>query len=796
MESFVKIFQNKPPYLNHFLIILVLLFPLCMEAQPLYTFSYSTGNTYDTLNTPPIELFVNDIEYDAWDDGLSEALPIGFTFIYNYKPYTKFKVCANGFISLDENFGWNEDLFWNYFESAYRKLVIAPLWDDFIINDGGSIRYQLTGSAGNRILKIEFNDLTFWLDENERFHLKFQVWLYEGTNVIEFRYGDDESVNSWWSFSDAGINIGLNDERDYSFMSITPGPEPTYSFTVDKEIGFTNMEDYINDGLLYRFTPTTRWIGVTNDDWFTKSNWELDTIPSAFDNALIPDSAVNPVINTSGVICKNLTVEPGGNLTITGGGELTVNGNLVNQGTVTVSSTSESSSGSMIIKGESEATINFEKYISGDPNWHLISSPVSGQDIWGWATATENNIATNSSEYAITSYIEENDNWDNYPSIDPGTNFTLGKGYSTLRETSGIVSFSGQINLSDISTIPISYVNKGWNLLGNPFTSSIAATNAASGTDRLLSVANVENMDPNFAGLYLWDPSSGQYVIINNSGGTPDGTLNQDYIQAGQGFFVRAKDNSSRSFSISKAMQAHQTSIPLKSEDNGWPTIKLTATGGNSVSNTLVTFNSSMTTGLDVTYDAGMFKANPDFALYTRLVDDNGVDFSVQCLPPDYDNLVIPLGFDAQVGVEVNFTSAAFNLPEECHITIEDKVKGTFTSLKEGNEYSFVYTDEYKNSEKLFLHTSSNVATSANVVALNNPFEIRTNTRQDYIQVISTEEKPARVNVIDISGRILISEEIYKGNNNLIRFSGKPGVYIINIKNETYNHSRKIIWTK
>ncbi|WP_321373806.1 T9SS type A sorting domain-containing protein [uncultured Draconibacterium sp.] len=800
MENHFKTHQKQSPFLHKIIIFtFFVFFSFILQAQPLYTFSYSNGNTYNALTTSPIELFVGDPDYDTWDDGLSEAIPIGFTFIYNYKPYTKFKVCANGFVTLDEDFAWNEDVYWNYFESSYRKLVIAPLWDDLTINEGGGIRYELTGSPGSRVLKIEFNDLTFWLDELERFHLKFQVWLYEGTNVIEFRYGDDESINSWWSFSDEGINIGLNDERDYSFMSITPGSLPTYSYKVDKEIGFSGMEDYINDGLLYRFTPTTRWIGKTNTDWLNKTNWELDTIPSVYDNALIPDSAIHPVINNSGAACKNLTVESGSDLTITGGGELTVSGNLKNNGKVTVTSTSEAINGSLIVEGNSDATINFERHLSGGDSWHLVSSPVSGQDLWTLVTSVENNIATNASKYAIAKYIEENDDWDNYPTSDPGSNLLLGTGYSILRKTAGTITFTGQININDVTNIPISYLNRGWNLLGNPFTSSIDATNAAASAEHLLSATNIENMDPNYAGLYLWDPSSGtsgEYVIINNSGGNPAETLDQDYIQAGQGFFVRAKDNSSRTFNITKGMQTHQSSTPLKSGKTEWPVIQLTATGVGKSSSTLIKFNSSMTDGLDVTFDAGMFKPNPDFALYSRLVDDNGVDFAIQCLPTDYDNLVIPIGLDAQLGSKIIFSSKAFNLPEDCQIILEDKITGSFTSLKSGNVYSIVYSEKYKNPGTLYLHTSENLVTHNKIVDITNPFEIRTNRQNGYIRLISSDEKPARMNVLDISGRILISKEIYNGNNNLIYFSGKPGIYIVHIMNETYNHSQKIIWTK
>jgi hypothetical protein len=58
--------------------------------------------------------------------------------------------------------------------------------------------------------------------------------------------------------------------------------------------------------------------------------------------------------------------------------------------------------------------------------------------------------------------------------------------------------------------------------------------------------------------LYVWDAATNTYVTINNAG---TGSLVQNYIQAGQGFFVRAKDNTGLNFSITEAMQTHQTSV-------------------------------------------------------------------------------------------------------------------------------------------------------------------------------------------------------------------------------------------
>lgn len=776
------------------LVFLLLVFSIQGMAQtgPCYYFEYSTGNTYDTLTTSPISLYVDDEDYDILDDGISAAIPIGFTFIYNYQPYTKFKVNTNGFITLDENLAWNPDLWWNYLESYTRKLILAPLWDDLVINTGGNIRYELTGTAGDRILKIEFNKLTFW--NGGDFQLKFQVWLYEGTNEIEFRYGDDESYLGWRNYSDEGITIGLNDERDTSFMRITPGPEPTYTLNDDTETYFLGMEDYVNNGLVYKFTPASRWQGTTNDQWLTQSNWELDQSPLASDIAMIPKGT--PVVSAGGAVCNKLIIESGGDLTVAGLGELTVTGDIMNDGVLTVSSSSENSTGSLIIEGNTNATVNFERYLSGDPNWHLLSSPVSGQEIWSWATNSANDIATNASKYGITTYIEENDGWDIYPSSDPGGDFMLGKGYSTSRQTNGLVTFTGTINTNDITDIPISYANQGWNLIGNPYTSAIGATNSASSAEYLLNAANVDNLDPSYAGLYLWAPASGtsgEFVIINNSGGTPTETLGQDYIQTGQGFFVRAKDNNGRTFDITRTMQEHQPTVPLKS-GNLWPAINLKASNGENSSSTLVRFNNSMTRGLDVTYDAGMFKTNPDFAIYTRLVEDNGVDFALQCLPEDYSNLVIPVGLDVPAGTELTFSADLINLPGNCDPYLEDRILGTFIALKSADTYSLTIDESYTNSPSLFLHTSKNTITGSKVVALDDPFRINTNYREGYIRVLSTTKNTALAKVYDTSGRLMAIQDIQQGNNNIIRFSGKPGIYIIQVKNDLHSLNQKIFW--
>ncbi len=84
-----------------------LFFPVFSFAQtgPCYTFSHSTGNTYTSLSTDTIPLNVDvNSGYTYRDEGLSASIPIGFTFVYNFQPYDSFKVCTNGFVTLDKDY--------------------------------------------------------------------------------------------------------------------------------------------------------------------------------------------------------------------------------------------------------------------------------------------------------------------------------------------------------------------------------------------------------------------------------------------------------------------------------------------------------------------------------------------------------------------------------------------------------------------------------------------------------------------------------------------------------------------
>jgi hypothetical protein len=68
------------------------------------------------------------------------------------------------------------------------------------------------------------------------------------------------------------------------------------------------------------------WLGTTNTDWSTPSNWAGSGIPTATTNVIIPNTTNEPVIGSTAV-CRNIIINSGSSLTISGTNTLTVHGN-------------------------------------------------------------------------------------------------------------------------------------------------------------------------------------------------------------------------------------------------------------------------------------------------------------------------------------------------------------------------------------------------------------------------------------------------------------------------------------
>ena len=119
------------------------------------------------------------------DDVAQSAIPIGFTFNYLGTNYTAIGLNTNGVASFDvamSNTGTNSNLY----TATAPQTSLAPWWDDLWSD---TVLYQLQGVPGSQTFTIQWtNSLSYFQTATQR--LNFQVILHEGTNEIEFAYGN------------------------------------------------------------------------------------------------------------------------------------------------------------------------------------------------------------------------------------------------------------------------------------------------------------------------------------------------------------------------------------------------------------------------------------------------------------------------------------------------------------------------------------------------------------------------------------------------------------------------------
>ncbi|HRN95794.1 MAG TPA: hypothetical protein PL084_13810, partial [Chitinophagales bacterium] len=203
-----------------------------------YNITRATGNTYSDISGGTA---VNSWRNGSSNGNLSNNINIGFAFPYDGAMLSQFRVSTNGFITFNNASNasgddlpacGNGDAYSGdnpIFSLAGREgtgQAIAPFYDDLIPNGyslNSSIHYQLSGSAPNRVLTVQWRGMSKPVSSNCSSpcyygNYNFQVKLYETSGNIEFVYGtmstgSDENSKSY--------SCGLNS------ASLTASPDIT-----------------------------------------------------------------------------------------------------------------------------------------------------------------------------------------------------------------------------------------------------------------------------------------------------------------------------------------------------------------------------------------------------------------------------------------------------------------------------------------------------------------------------------------------------------------------------------------
>jgi hypothetical protein len=195
-----------------------------------YSYSTSTGVSLETGTfTNLLGTFL--------DDDVSATTSIGFTFTYNGTNYTTFSATSNGLFEL----GASAATDYNNVIGNLTGPYLVPYWDDNYTDANGNVQYQLKGAPGSRKLIVEYN--LSYLGNTGAADKRFQIWLFETSNIVQFVYGAGNNFNG-------GYSVGILTNGLTDFQSVTVATNTRSIVTTND-----NNATWPGSGRAYIFNP-------------------------------------------------------------------------------------------------------------------------------------------------------------------------------------------------------------------------------------------------------------------------------------------------------------------------------------------------------------------------------------------------------------------------------------------------------------------------------------------------------------------------------------------------------------
>ena len=206
-----------------------------------YPFAASAGVPLEDMSSGTTQLVAA-----SQDDTASAVTNIGFDYWYDGVRATQFSTNANGLLRLGGTAVSTG--FTNSLASTTDAPKIGAYWDDLCTGANGKVHFKVTGSAPNRKLIVEWQNMQITRGAGcaGAGNGTFQVWLFETTGIIEFVYGSIQAANA----VDGGYSVGLQSGVATNFASVT-----TTSNTVSYAAANNAQTNAITSGTAYTFTP-------------------------------------------------------------------------------------------------------------------------------------------------------------------------------------------------------------------------------------------------------------------------------------------------------------------------------------------------------------------------------------------------------------------------------------------------------------------------------------------------------------------------------------------------------------
>ncbi len=571
-------------------------------------------------------------------------------------------------------------------------------------------------------------------------------------------------------------------------------------FQVSGKVTTTNVAGLFGTAATTFLNTNSPTINLGSNSTIEYASTSAQAVTSANYSTLITTGASTKTISSATTVSNELTVNTGS--TISTGGFLTL--------TSTSTNTARLGTASGTITGN----VTVQRFIPGGANkrkWRFLSSPVnvSGSikltqlidDILitapaGSAAGFDVNTLNPANTASLRTYTESVsgaslNGWTD--PTDTSNTITTGKGMEVfVRGTRGLanpylnwttpdnvtIDYVGALNTGSISPT-ITYTPSvggattadGFNLVGNPYASSIDFTNNG------LTLTRVDDK------FWSYNPNTGSYGIYD--AGLADSTNSiTRYIASGQAFFIRA-NAASPVITFTEAIKVAATGnnyFKGNASQGTHPILRIKISNDSlNADEALIVLDESASCNTGDVHDAGKL-FNDALNLYT--VADDQSNLTINALPCIKNVDTIKVSVFSYNGSSIMTTPHHFEFsgmstfPSTKYIYLKDEYTNTLTNLNSTSSYDFNITADaasWGNSRFKLLFANSSLG--LNSAQLNNTIELFPNPASTEINLkFNTNSSDDQMNyqVIDLLGKVII-----EGTTDVINQIAKINIELI-----------------
>ena len=645
--------------------------------------------------------------------------------------------------------------------------------------------------------------------------------------------GGSITTLTWYEGSGtSGPNLGSSD-----IISVSPVEPTTYTAAItytlcDASTITVTDEVVVNPyGKIWLGGDTTTGPNIDPEDWMNAENWLGNSVPTITDCVIIPDRPYDPTIydGDSGY-GLNMSIFNGAVLTLQDdngaqpfsgnptASTLTIQSFIDNNGTLNIQDDA-----SLVqiddVANTGSGTVNVirESIINDVSDYVYWSTPIAGFDVGGipgdltyqWTPTMNGNGAGNHGDWAGATgvmqlgrgYIKRASSTPSITTTFTSTNNNLTNGTVTTSITSG--NYTGAPYNTNGSTSNATFDDDNWNLLGNPYPSSIDAKAFLNTNTNLAGYINIwthgtpiGDTDDPFYYDFGQNYSISDYITYNASGANIQNGFYGN-IASGQGFMVLMNhvgssypnngtvtfNNSMRYYGVSPYSHYgnNQFFRTSNTNQNGLEEERHRIWLGlisptDQVYSSLVAYTENATMQKDRMYDAETNEVN-GMNIYS-LIDNKRFVIQGRSLPFNQNDQV-PMGvIITNSGVHkivINGVDGLFDGDNQA-IYLEDLQLDIIHNLRE-QPYSFVA--EPGRYDRFILRYTNNSLSSENFNQLAGLTILAPNS--SYIKITSENATIDQVEVYDLLGRKLVDKKHVNRNELEIQDIARGNVLMVKV---------------